>query len=139
MRVATGNMPNAYASTHGVKLELIGTKGSTNETPAKVKEYWFFHSHFKQGSYDDIWIESDGDLGKVLIVKVSLSAPGWIDHFTLNGVASLVKVEHVAVTPQWFIDFIIVHDFQDDTNTTFPCYHWIGHQQACECTSEIGT
>ncbi len=132
VRVATGNMPNAYAR-HGVKLELIGTKGSTNKTSAKV------HTHFKheQGSYDDLWIESDGDLGKVLIVKVSLSS-GWIDHFSLNGVASLVKYKDVAVIPQWFIDFIIVHDFQDDTNTTFPCYHWIGQDQACECTSEIG-
>ena len=140
IRVATGDIPNAKADTHSVKIMLTGSKGTSNEMHAKAKEYLFFQSHFTRGSYEDLVIESEGDLGDVLIVKASLGDLGWIDHISLIDFAGvLTNYSFVAVSPQWFIDFITVYNFQDDAIINFPCYHWIGHDKpGIECTSKTG-
>ena len=74
--------------------------------------------NFRRKKYDDLVIESDADLGEVLVVVVGNS------HQFLS-----------SCNPLWYVDFVIVHNFQSKTNEDFPCYHWIGPGDHVSCTA----
>ena len=88
-------------------MKLVGS----NAESGKVKLTDFvttMKGSFRSKKYDDIVIESDKDLGEVQVVVVGNGHEFLSSHF-----------------PCWFVDFVIIHNFQSRTTEQFPCYHWI--------------
>ena len=109
VRIVTGSAEGAGADfTNEIYMELVGS----NAESGKVKLTDFMttmEGSFRRKKYDDLVIESDKDLGEIQVVVVG------------NG-HEFVK----SLFPCWFVDFVIIHNFQSKTSEDFPCYHWIG-------------
>ena len=111
LRIVTGDQANATADTSDVVLSLTGDKGTTGEITVDAKEGWFlFETHFKQSTYDDLIIESDGDLGEIQVVQAGLRYKRLLN----------------IITPNWYIDYFTVCNYQTTVLKNYPCYHWIG-------------
>ena len=99
----TGDQGDAGTSGDAYII-LIGDKAKTDEVNIKH----FFQVLVKSGTYDDFIIECDKDLGEIQLVTI-----GNGKHFILN------------VGATWYVEYTLVKNFKDDTETVFPCYHWI--------------
>ena len=112
LRIVTGDQANASPDTSDVVLSLMGDKGTTGEITVDAKEGWFLFvkTHFKRSTYDDLIIESDGDLGEIQVVQAGLRYKTLLD----------------IITPDWYIDFFTVCNYQTEVLKNYPCYHWIG-------------
>ena len=92
-----GTLGNTY-------IILIGNKAKTN----KVNIKHCFQHIAKSGTYDDFVIKCDRDLGEIHLVTVG------------NGEKFLA-----GLGTTWYVEYTLVKNFKDDTETVFPCYHWI--------------
>ena len=93
---------------------MTGTKGSSGEINIGRTDglLGWFNQNFQKSTFDDLIIESSEDFGEIEVVGVGL-------HYDIipEGLQS-----------HWYVDFIMIVDFQDDNmETNFPCYHWVGH------------
>ena len=93
-------------------LGLTGNKGTTGEITVDAKDGWllFVKTFFKKSTYDDLVIECDEDLGDIQVVQAGLRYKRPLD----------------IITPDWYIDFFTVCNYQNTELKNFPCYHWIG-------------
>jgi len=90
---------------------------------------------FNRGTYVDMIIETDGEMGDVQVVGVGLKA----------GV--IARLKSALVSHHWFVVFISVVDFQkkDAAEHHFSCNHWLGYDDgeltisAKTCKSVIAT
>lgn len=132
MRVVTGSRPNSKADTSKIRITLVGDKGTSNAIAARAAEC-FLPSHFKQATYEDILIESEGDLGEILVVEPCMCHSG-------RQFCTCLCSNILALSRQWFVNFITVYNHQDNMKpTNFPCYHWVGHgDHGVTCTSATG-
>ena len=73
---------------------------------------------FSRRTFDDLVIECDGDLGEIHVVGIGNE-----------------KEWHTDLGAPWYVDFIMVHNFQSDKNEEFPVYHWIGDGDFVTCTA----
>ena len=73
---------------------------------------------YNQRTYDDLLVESDGDLGNILVVGIG-NEKEWFGDFGAP----------------WYVDFVMVHNFQSNGNDEFPVYHWIGDGDFVTCTA----
>ena len=97
-----------------VYFSITGTKGSSGEISIGRTDglLGWFKRNFEKSTFDDFIIESSEDFGEIEVVGVGL---------------------HYDVIPEgleshWYVEFITIVDFQDDNmETNFPCYHWVGH------------
>ena len=104
-------------------VSLTGDKGTTGEITINALLLSFKNRRFKKGAYDDLIIECDGDLGDIQVVHAGLRY-----RRVLN-----------IITPDWYIDFFNVHNYQSIQLKHFPCYHWIGQSiKDVTATSETG-
>ena len=112
MRVVTGNQGGASPDTHKVVVSLTGDKGTSGEIEVQAESGFIFFTktYFKKSSYDDLIIECDGDLGDIQVVGAGLRYKSLMNIFT----------------PDWYIDFFTVANYQNKITTNYPCYHWIG-------------
>ena len=112
LRVVTGDKATASPDTSDVVLSLTGDKGTTGEITVDAKKGWFLvKTHFKKSTYDDLIIETDGDLGDIQVVQAGLRYKRPLD----------------VMTPDWYIDFFTVCNYQNNAELkNYPCYHWIG-------------
>lgn len=131
VRIITGDHDNAHADTSSVKIKITGDIATSDDVSMRVKEYLIVYAHFKKSTYEDVLVESDGDLGEILIVEPSMCHHGWADI--------------LVPSPQWYVEFITVYNRQSNESNgytqtkDFPCYHWIGHDcRGVSCTSETG-
>ena len=100
----------------GVYIKLIGRHAESGKV--KLTDLLTeLEGSFMRKKYDDLVIESDADLGEVLVVVVG-------NHEILS-----------SCDPLWYVDFVIVHNFQSNTNEDFPCDHWIGPGDHVSCTA----
>ena len=108
----TGNQSGASADAANIVLALTGNRGTTGEVTVDTKEGWllFVEAHFKKSTYDDLVIECDGDLGDIQVVQAGLRYKRLFD----------------ITTPDWYIDYFTVCNYQKSQFKIFPCYHWIG-------------
>ena len=100
-----------------VYITLIGSKASSG----KVKiGGWLkaLKGGSKRQTFDDLIIESDGDLGVVLVMAVG-NKKDLLDD----------------LGAPWYVDFVMVHNFQSSLNEEFPVYHWIGDGDCVTCTA----
>ena len=119
LRIVTGSQTGAAADTRSVVLGLTGTEGTTGEITVDAKDgslltlfkrwcMYYFPNHFKKSAYDDLVIECDDDLGEIQVVQAGL-------HYSST-----------LLTPDWYIDFFTVCNYQSSVKKNYPCYHWIG-------------
>ena len=92
-----------------VYIRLVGRHAESGNV--KLTDFW-------RKKYNDLVIESDADLGEVLVVVVG------------NEHALLPFYD-----PPWYVDFVMVYNFQSKTNEDFPCYHCIGPGDHVSCTA----
>ena len=117
MRIVTGSQEGAGSSNADIYITLTGNKASTG----KVKiSSWLkaLKGNFKSRTYDDLIIESDSDLGHVLVLAVG------------DDRKRLLEMDS-----PWYVDLVTVHDFQSGLNEEFPVYHWIGDEDYVTCTA----
>ena len=110
LRIVTGSQPGAAADTRTVVLGLTGSEGTTGEITVDAKDGWFLltHTYFKKSAYDDLVIECEDNLGEIQVVQAGL------------------RYSRTILTPDWYIDFFIVSNYQTSVKKNYPCYHWIG-------------
>ena len=116
-RIVTGRCEGAGTKDTDVYITLIGSKASSGKITVGG---WLkaLKGSCSRHTFDDLIIESDGDLGQVLVVGVGNEK----DLLTILGAP-------------WFVDFVMVHDFQSNLNEEFPVYHWIGDGDYVTCTA----
>ena len=110
LRIVTGSQPGAAADTRSVVLGLTGSEGTTGEITVDAKDGWFLltHTYFKKSAYDDLVIECEDNLGEIQVVQAGL------------------RYSSTLLTPDWYIDFFTVCNYQSSVKKNYPCYHWIG-------------
>ena len=109
VRIVTGSAEGAGADfTNEIYMKLVGSNGESGRV--KLTDFvTTMEGSFRRKKYDDLVIESDKDLGEIQVVVVGNG------HEFLSSPFSC-----------WFVDFMIIHNFQSKTSEDFPCYHWIG-------------
>ena len=121
LRIVTGSQPGAAANTRTVVLGLTGTEGTTGKITVDAKWFLFTHTHFKKSTYDDLVIECEDDLGEIQVVLAGL------------------RYSRTILTPDWYIDFFTVCNYQSSIMKNYPCYHWIGKKvKGVTATSATG-
>ena len=117
VRIVTGSQAGAGSSNTDIYITLTGSKASTGKVGISG---WLkvLKGDFKRRTFDDLVIESEDDLGHVLVVTIGN------DRERLLEMAS-----------PWYVDFTVVHDFQTSLNEQFPVYYWIGDGDYVTCTA----
>ena len=117
MRIVTGSQEGAGTTNTDVYITLTGTKASSGKVGISG---WLtaLTGTFTRKTFDDLIIESDGDLGHVLVVAIA-NEKEWL----------------VDCGAPWYVDFVIVHNFQSEHNLEFPVYYWIGYGDCVTCTA----
>ena len=117
--IVTGKQEGAGPSDTGVFVRLVGSKGQSK----KVYLQSFLKVLFGKGikAEDSLTIESEGDLGDILVVilgndKKSIATSG----------------------APWYVNEVLVNNFQNKEHKVFPCYHWIGDRDHVSFTAETG-
>lgn len=129
----TGNQKACSASAQDVFLTVTGTKSKTDKMSLvslglfqRLRALRFF----QQGTYDDLIIETDQHLGDIEVVGVGLRYD-WIRWLTST------LLDH-----HWYVEYISIVDFKDEhseTETQFPCYHWLGYNnKEVTAVSKVG-
>ena len=120
VRVVTGQQDGSGTTDTGVFVNLIGSKGQSGKI---YLMNWLtaLSGTAKTRTYDDLLVESDGDLGDILVVVLG-NDKNWI----------------AVLGAPWFVDFVYVHDFQSKSHQEFPCYHWIGDGSCVTFTAKTG-
>ncbi len=117
VRIVTGSQEGAEAEFAGdVYIKLLGNKASS-----QVKLGSFLtalESRYDRQHFDDLVIETDQDLGDVLVVTLGNCYDG-----------------PDVVIASWFVDFVMIYDFKGQQGEEFPFYHWIGAGDYDSCTS----
>ena len=117
MRIVTGSQEAAGTSNSDVYITLTGNKASSGKV--KISSLLkVMKGYFKSRTYDDLVIESAADLGHVLVVTVG-NEKEWL----------------LEMAAPWYVDFVVVHNFQSSLNEEFPVYHWIGDKDYVTCTA----
>ena len=117
VRVATGSQKGAGTKDTAVYITLIGDKASSGKVGISS---WLkaLKGSCKRRTFDNLIVESDDDLGQVLVV----------------GIGNEKKWFAGSEAP-WYVDFVMVHNFQSSQNEEFPVYHWIGDGDYVTCTA----
>ena len=115
--MVTGRQEGAGTTDTDVYITLIGSKASSGKVGISG---WLtaLKGSYNRRTFDDFVIECDGDLGSVLVVAVG-NEKEWLADFGAP----------------WFVDFVMVNNFQSRINEEFPVYHWIGDGDCVTCTS----
>ena len=133
IRIVTGNQKACSATAQDVFLTVTGTKSKTDKM--SLVSLGLFQrlralKFFQQGTYDDMIIETDQNLGDIEVVGVGLHYD-WIRRLT-----SALLDHH------WYVEYVSIIDFKDEpseTETRFPCYHWLGYNnKEVTAVSKVG-
>ncbi len=130
MRIVTGDQADANPESFNIVLFLNGNKGKSGDIVILTSSLYSdgflnikIQKNFQRSHFDDLVIESDGDLGDIQVVGVYLQY------------ISLLNI----ITPDWYIDYFTVKNYQKSVQANFPCYHWIGRAiREVSCTSATG-
>ena len=96
----------------GVYFSLTGSKRSSD----RIR---FNFLGAKKKSHEYVVVESDEDLGGVLVVEL-----GNEKYLLLDSADS------------WYVDQTTVFLFESKTKIVFPCYHWIGNGDSVTITAK---
>ena len=116
VRIVTGSEMFAGTPDKDIYLSLTGSKFRTKKL--MIVQGWFsmgISSHY----YDDLVVESNNDLGDMLVVNLG-NMKNWA----------------FSTGSAWFVDFVDVHDLQTKEKKVFPCYHWVEDGDDISFTAE---
>ena len=116
VRIATGSEVGAGTPDSDVYVTLVGSKARTGQL-ALVSGWW--SRPLASKTYVDLLIESNLDMGEVLVVFLG-NPKNWL----------------FSVGSPWYVDFVDVIDQQSKEKVVFPCYHWINDGDAISFTSK---
>ena len=111
--IRTGNQREAGTLDTGVYFSLTGSKKSSGHIG-----FSFFDSLRKKSSHDFVIVETDEDLGGVLVVEIG-NTKNFFD-----------------LADAWFVDQTSVFLFEKEKELVFPCYHWIGNGDSVTTTAK---
>ncbi len=100
----------------GVYATLVGDEGAT----AKLYILGYFGS-IEGGTSEDLLVEADADLGNIKIVIFG-NEQNWF----------------LPTNDFWFVNYSVIYRYRDTSiaeKKQFPCYHWIGDNEAIATTS----
>ena len=118
VRIVTGSEVGSGTPDSDVYFSLVGSKACTGRLP--IVSGWF-SSAVNAQCYDDMLVESNLDLGEVLIVTIGNPA-NWM----------------ISQGSAWYVEFVDVCDRQTKQSTEFPCYHWINDGDDISFTAKTG-
>ena len=114
MDILTGSQPEAGTTDTGtVYFSLTGSKKSSGRIG-----FSFFEFRRKKSSHNYVIVETDEDLGGVLVVEL-----GNTNNF-------------LELADAWFVDQTSVFLFENEKELVFPCYHWIGNGDSVTTTAK---
>lgn len=116
MRIVTGSEKFAGTPDSDIYVSLIGSRASTGRLD--IVQRWF-SSGISAQYYNDLVVESDKDLGEVLVVILGNPA-NWV----------------ISAGSAWFVEFVDIIDLQLNQKQEFPCYHWINDGDEISFTSK---
>ena len=105
--MSTGEEEGTAAFDRGIYLVIEGTKASSG----KLYVRRLFSLASSKGAAYLLQIEASSDLGEILVTTVG-SDPEQSSVFDKG-------------EKPWFVEFVIIHNFQSKYTSTYPCYHWI--------------
>ena len=118
MRIVTGSGIGAGTPDTDVYVTLVGSKACTGKIA--LVSGWFSPS-LACKCYVDLLIETNKDLGEVLVVILG-NPKNWL----------------FSAGAAWYVDFVDVIDQQTKQTVEFPCYHWINDGDSIGFTSKTG-
>ena len=119
--IVTGKQEGAGTSDTGVFVRLVGSKGQSKKVYLQSFLKVLFGKGIKEASRDSLRIESEGDLGDILVVILG-NDKSWL---TTSGAP-------------WYVNEVLVNNLQNKEHKVFPCYHWIGDGDHVSFTAETG-
>lgn len=128
VRIVTGSQKACSATARDVFFTMTGIKSESDRISLDLFQRLLKPNSFKEGTHDDMIIETDQHLGDIQVTGVGLK----YDVFT--------KVESALLDCHWYVDYISIIDFQNNrTETHFPCYHWLGYNNTeLTAVSKVG-
>ncbi len=111
-----GSMCAAGTSDRGMYVVLIGDKGATPRLGILS-----FFERIKKDTCEDLLVETESDLGEIQVVIFG-NEKNWF----------------LPINDLWFINYSTIYRYSGTSiknETTFPCYHWIGDDEAISTTS----
>ena len=125
----TGSQKGSSATTRDVFFSLTGTKSQSKMISLGLFQSLFALDSFNKSTYDDMIIETEQNLGDIKMVGVGLH----------NDMIS--KLVDFVLDCHWYVEYISIVDFQNkETETQFPCYHWLGYDnKEVTAVSKVGT
>ena len=118
MRIVIGEPFGAGMAGDGAYIRLIGDKAQSEKVAVK-KDWDFFDRHLSR-TYSDMIIETDKDLGDILVVSLG------------------IKKDWSPSLKYWYVDYVMVDNHQSKKTKQFPCYHWIGDGDSVSFTANTG-
>ena len=112
----TGSQQACSAKPREVFFNLAGTKSQTEKVSLTPFQRLIEKDAFQEDTHDDMIVETDEHLGDIQVVGVGLEY-NWV-----------AKVQADLLNCHWYVSYISIIDFQNEQSEThFPCYHWIGY------------
>ena len=121
VRIATGTVGGAGKKDKAVYIILVGNQGATKKI--YLVPYLSIFSSIAGRTCDDLLVESDANLGDVQVVILG-NEKNW---FIPND--------------NWYVNYISICHYDGGSvrqEVKFPCYHWIGDNEAISITSATG-
>ena len=117
MRIVTGSQESAGTSNPHAYITLTGNKASSGKVDISSR-LKVLKGTFDRRTFDDLIVESDTDLGVILVVGVG-TEKDWL----------------AILGAPWYVEFVVVHNFDSSLNEEFPVYHWIGDKDYVTVTA----
>ena len=119
VRIATGNVGGAGTNDKGVYTILVGNQGATKKI--YLLDYLSILSSIEGGTCDDLLVETDANLEDVQVVILG-NEKNWF----------------LPTNDYWYINYTTIYHYNEGSmkaEKKFPCYHWIGDNEAVSITS----
>ena len=101
---------------------LVGNQGATPKI--YLLDYLSVFSSIEGGTCDDLLVESDANLGDVQVVILG-NEENWF----------------LPTNDYWYVNYTTIYHYNGGSvkqDVKFPCYHWIGDNEAISTTSATG-
>ena len=117
VRIVNGSEKLSGTPDTDIYLMLVGSKATTGRV--SIVQGYLTASGTSTQSYDDLVVETNKDLGEVLVVTLG-NPRNWL----------------ISAGSSWFVDFVDVFNLQTKHKQEFPCYHWIDDGDEISFTSK---
>ena len=111
-----GKQLGAGTSSPEAFISLIGRSGHSGKLYLQGFLSLLSGNTIHQDTWDNVIIESNGDLGEILVV--------------------ILGIDESIVDDPWYVNEVGVYNFQSSKHDAFSCYHWIGNGDSISITAQ---